>query len=293
MKVYDAYGKVVMLLPACHSGGGGGHGGGGGYGNGGDDSGASDDSGLNNGSGNNGTGSTGDVDAALCDPQVSASFSGCALTVDGVTCNCSDAVCAGNALEACLGTIGADEAVRREAVARFDAGDVVGDLANAVLATIGAINRPGDFDTAFERFRAAKDPQSENRYRRSLTQFQDVGLTTRCFDMCFSEFRLQDVPLQVMGLLANRTGGPAAWELLSARWEEITGLLPSKTVHYLVGSVTTFIADRALAERVAAFHAAHTVESGQRQIDQAVERMLTGVAFAERVRPVLAEQLAP
>jgi puromycin-sensitive aminopeptidase len=192
----------------------------------------------------------------------------------------------------CLGTIGADEAVRVESARRFDTGVVDGDLATAVLATIAAVNRPGDFDEALARFRAAKDPQSENRYRRALAQFNDTALTLRCFEMCFGEFRLQDVPLQMISLLANPTGGPAVWEQLSGRWDEINQMLPSKVLHYLVNSVTTFVSDRAFAERVAAFHRAHPVDSGQRQVEQSIERMLTGVDFAERTRPVLAAQLA-
>ena len=191
-----------------------------------------------------------------------------------------------------LGTFGAHGAVREEAVARFDSGVVEGDLANAVLATIGAINRPGDFDETLNRFHHAKDPQSENRYRRALAQFADKDLALRCFEMCFSEFRLQDVPLQIISLVANRVGGPAVWERMTARWDEVTKLVPSKTTHYLVNSITTFISDRGFAERVAAFHLEHPVDSGQRQIEQSVERMLVGVAFAERVRPGLARQLA-
>jgi len=191
-----------------------------------------------------------------------------------------------------LGTFGEDGAVRAEAIARYDSGVVDGDLANAVLATIGAVNRPGDFDETLERFRNAKDPQSENRYRRALAQFADKGLALRCFEMCFSEFRLQDVPLQVISLVANPVGGPSVWEQLAGRWDEVTKLMPSKSTHYLVNSVTTFISDRTFAERVAAFHLEHPVESGQRQVEQSVERMLVGVAFAERVRLGLAQQLA-
>jgi puromycin-sensitive aminopeptidase len=192
----------------------------------------------------------------------------------------------------CLGTIGADEAVRTESVRRFDSGAVEGDLAVAVLATVGAVNRPGDFDETVARFRAAKDPQAENRYRRALAQFRDEALTLRCYEMCFGQFRLQDVPPQMIALLANPIGGPAAWERMTAQWDEIHQMLPSKVVHYLVDSITTFVRDRAFAERVAAFHHSHPVDSGQRQVEQSIERMLTGVGFAERVRPLLATQLA-
>jgi len=192
----------------------------------------------------------------------------------------------------CLGTIGADEDVRRESTRRFDAGDLDGDLATAVLATVAAVNRPGDFDETLTRMRGATTPQQENRYRRALAQFHDEAMALRCFELCFGEFRLQDVPLQMISLLANPVGGPAAWEQMTGRWEELHQLLPSKVVHYLVDSISTFVSDRAFAERVAAFHRDHPVDSGQRLVDQSVERMLTGVAFAERVRPGLAAQLA-
>ena len=190
-----------------------------------------------------------------------------------------------------LGTIGEDADVRAQAIERFESGVVEGDLGPAVLATIGACNRPGDFDEALSRFKGAKDPQAQSRYRRSLAQFDDTALTLRCFDMCFDEFRLQDVPLQMVALLGNRTGGPAVWERLSSRWEEINAKLPPQTLHFLVISIVTFIQDRAFAGRVAAFHAAHPMESAQRQVDQRVERMLVGVDFAERVRPGLVTQL--
>jgi len=186
-----------------------------------------------------------------------------------------------------LGTVGADEVVRTEATRRFDSGVVEGDLATAVLATIGSINRPGDFETTLERLREAEDPQTENRYRRALAQFQDVALVERCFELCFSEFRLQDVPLLVISMIANRAGGPRAWELLVEKWDELLSFMPAKSQSYLVAAIPTFIADRPFAERVAEFHRAHPVASGQRSVEQDVERMLTGVAFAERVRPVL------
>ena len=51
-----------------------------------------------------------------------------------------------------------------------------------------------------------------------------------------------------------------------------------------MNSITTFVSDRAFAERVAAFHRAHPVESGQRQVEQSIERMLMGVGL-RRARP--------
>jgi len=91
----------------------------------------------------------------------------------------------------------------------------------------------------------------------------------------------------VISLIANRVGGPRAWELLTARWDEITTMMPAKAQSYLVAAIPTFIADPEFANRVAAFHLANPVASGQRSVEQDVERMLMGAAFAERVRPQL------
>jgi hypothetical protein len=43
---------------------------------------------------------------ASCAPSVTASLSGCTLTVGTTTCDCSDASCAASAIEACLGAAG-------------------------------------------------------------------------------------------------------------------------------------------------------------------------------------------
>ena len=46
------------------------------------------------------------IDAGGCAPSVTASLSGCSLTVGGVTCDCSDPSCTSSAIEACLGSAG-------------------------------------------------------------------------------------------------------------------------------------------------------------------------------------------
>ena len=83
--------------------------------------------------------------------------------------------CAGCSSSA-LGTIGADEAVRAEAARalRRRASSTATSRPRCSRRS-RRVNRPGDFDEALARFRAAKDPQSENRYRRALAQFNDDG----------------------------------------------------------------------------------------------------------------------
>ena len=64
-------------------------------------------------------------------------------------------------------------------------------------------------------------------------------------------------------------------------------------LHAALGiGVATFVADRAFAEEVAAFHRAHPIDTSQQRVDQAIEFMLVGVAQAERTRPELDAILA-
>jgi len=51
-----------------------------------------------------------------------------------------------------LGTTGANEEIKAEAVKRFEANDINGDLANAILRVVAAQDRPGDYETFIERY---------------------------------------------------------------------------------------------------------------------------------------------
>jgi puromycin-sensitive aminopeptidase len=188
-----------------------------------------------------------------------------------------------------LGTIGADEAVRAEALARFEQGEVQGDLADAIVAIVGDLARPQDFDELFARFKRAKDPQSEHRYAMGLTGFASEPLCARAFELCLSdEVRTQDAPYLVASLLTNRVGGPRVFELLSQHWDESLARFPEHAHSRMVSGVSRMISSRPTAEAVEAFVEAHPLESGQRSVLQAVERMRIGLRFGERVRPGLA-----
>jgi hypothetical protein len=191
-----------------------------------------------------------------------------------------------------LGTVGEDDGVRDEATRRFDAGALEGDLADAVVAVVASIDRPGDRDEMIRRFREATDPQTEQRYRSGVAAIADEQLAVQTFRELFDLFRTQDGPYLIAMLVSNRVGGRAVWEELAATWDETLAKVPPLMQFALGAGVAGFVGDRAFAERVADFHRAHPVDTGQSRVDQAIERMLTGVRFAERERPLLGETLA-
>jgi hypothetical protein len=190
-----------------------------------------------------------------------------------------------------LGCIARDAAVRAESAARFDSGVVEGDLAASSISVVAAIGRPGDADELLRRCREAKDPQSEARYRAGVAQFADRDHAVATFRGCFELFRVQDAPRVIVRLMVNPAGGPAVWEELSRAWVPTLARIPVLMQFAVAEGVSSFIGDRSVAERVAAFHRANPIEVGQRRVAQSVERMLDGVAFAERARPGLAAAL--
>jgi puromycin-sensitive aminopeptidase len=190
-----------------------------------------------------------------------------------------------------LGTIARDAEVRAEAAARFDAGALDGDLAAPIVQVVASMDRSGDRDEMLRRCREAKDPQSEERYRDGVAAISNRTLGVSTFEWCFELFRSQDVPFVILRLMSNPVAGAAVWEALASSWEDTLAQIPAP-MHYFVGAgVATLISDRAFAERIAAFHRDHPIAISQSRVEQAVEQMFDGVAFAERARPGLADDL--
>ena len=190
-----------------------------------------------------------------------------------------------------LGVIGHDHAVIDEALVRFDANDVVGDLLSTVLNLTIVENRDGD-DELFELRRlSAPTPQEQNAYLFAPAATPDTAKALGLLDRCFSDVRTQDAPHLIGALIRNRHAGAAVWRAFSARYDEAINRFPAgRTASAAVG-VSTLFANGALAGEVRAFHTAHPLSAGQRQVEQALERLDINVAFAHRVGGTLTEQL--
>ena len=109
-----------------------------------------------------------------------------------------------------LGTVGADPQIRTEAARRFDrsgAEPIDPDLEGAVLQSVAAQLRPGDYEAMLERYRNPSTPQEELRYLMALAAFPDVDLALRTFELARTEVRTQNAPYLVASLLGNRVAG--------------------------------------------------------------------------------------
>jgi puromycin-sensitive aminopeptidase len=184
-----------------------------------------------------------------------------------------------------MGTLGADEAVRAEAVKRFEANEMDGDLARPILRIVAQLDRPSDYETFLERYRNAATPQDAQRYQWwGLGEFSEERVALDAAAKCFDEFRSQDAAI-VLGLLSrNPTTGPAVWRYVTSRWDEAMEKFPENSHSRLTLGVPTFITDPDFADTVETFHLEHSLKGEQRTVLQAIERMRVGLTFTAAMR---------
>ncbi|HXQ62711.1 MAG TPA: M1 family metallopeptidase [Acidimicrobiales bacterium] len=187
-----------------------------------------------------------------------------------------------------LGTVGQDEGIRAECAARHAAAVAGGpeldpNLATTIVNVAATVGGAAEFDTFLELYRHPTTPQSETRYLYSLTAFRDPDLAARVFELARTEVRTQNAPFVVQQLLAHRDHGPATWARVRQAWDELMERFPAHTVPRMLDGVRLLCRDRTLADEVRGFIGAHPVPSGQRTVDQIVERLGVNEAFVARI----------
>jgi puromycin-sensitive aminopeptidase len=198
-----------------------------------------------------------------------------------------------------LGTVGQDEAVRTECAARHAAAIAGGapldpDLAATVVTVAATVGGAAEFDIFLDRYRHPATPQEETRYLYSLTAFRDPALAARAFALARTEVRTQNAPFMVQQLLAHRDHGPATWARVRDGWDSLIARFPTNIFPRMLDGVRLLCRDPALADDVRGFLTTHPVPSGQRTVDQILERLGVNQAFVSRTAraaPVLAAGL--
>jgi puromycin-sensitive aminopeptidase len=186
-----------------------------------------------------------------------------------------------------LGTVSDDEEVRAGCTARHAAALGGGvpldpDLASTIVIVAATAGTGADYDTFLERFRHPATPQEETRYLYSLVAFRDPALAARTFELARTEVRTQNAPFVVQQLLAHRDHGPATWARVRDGWDDLTARFPTNTAPRMLDGVRLLCRDRTLADDVRRFLSTHPVPSGQRTVDQTVERLGVNEAFVAR-----------
>ncbi|MFC0082403.1 M1 family aminopeptidase [Aciditerrimonas ferrireducens] len=190
---------------------------------------------------------------------------------------------------ALAGTVGQDPEVQERCRALFAAeqagrADLDPDLAPAVVQVVAASGDRSTYEQLLDRYRHPATPQEEMRFLVALADVPDPQVAAEVFELALSEVRTQNAAFVLAALLGSRLHGPATWERLTARWDEVLARTPENLAPRMLEAVRWLCRDRALAERVTDWLAAHPLRSGQRTVQQALERLWVHVGAVERLR---------
>ncbi len=195
----------------------------------------------------------------------------------------------GRLIEA-LGTTGDDEEVRAHAISlhgeflqgRGRGASLDPNILSAVVCVAATWGTPDDLDTFLDRYRHPRDPQEELRYLYAMACFRDATAIDRVLDLALSEVRTQNAPFLLRQLLASRNACETAWVFLKEHWDEILSRFPDNTIPRMLDGVRSLCTSSDLVEDVITFFDAHPLKSGQRTLDQSLERLCVNLSFAQR-----------
>jgi hypothetical protein len=200
-------------------------------------------------------------------------------------------------LAGALGTTGADPEVRARAAEMHekvlsDRTAVDPDMVGAIVSILAYWGGAAEYEVFLERFHNPATPQEEVRYLYALGAFRDEALIRRTLTMSLDEVRSQNAPFLISILLSNRAGGPLAWRFLVESWDRVVERVPQNSIVRALEGLTALCTPEQAAQ-IHAFFDEHPIRSGQRTLEQILERLDVNVAFAERERGRVVESLTP
>jgi len=196
-----------------------------------------------------------------------------------------------------LGVLGGDAEVRARAVelhgALGGAGSAVDpQLLGALVRVVAAAGGEEHYQEFLSRWRSPSNPQEELRYLYGLAAFEDPDLFRRTLDLALTEVRPQNSAFLLLSALRNRPRGAEAWAFVKRHWDEIAARVPDNTMRRMLEGIDTLCSTEVAAD-ARTFLAAHPLHSGQRTVDQILERLDVHVAFATREAAHLGGLLVP
>jgi aminopeptidase N len=188
------------------------------------------------------------------------------------------------------------QAQARELATKYiaDPASLPGTLAPAVLRVAAYRGDAALYDQYLSRLtQLSSQPEEYYRFFNALPYFRDRALMMRTLDFALSpDVRSQDSATLIAGLLAQSWGREAAWTFVKQQWPKLTERLGTFMGIPIIASATgNFCAPEAAAD-VRQFFASHPVESAERGIRQAIERIESCAALHARQSEPLSRWLA-
>jgi aminopeptidase N len=169
-----------------------------------------------------------------------------------------------------------------------------GTLVPAVLRVAAYRGDAALYDRYLARLKQlSSQPEEYYNFFNALPYFRDRALMMRTLDLALSpDVRSQDSATLIGGLLAHPWGREVAWNFVKQRWAKLTERLGMFMGIPMIVSATSNFCSREAAADVKQFFTSHPVESAERGIRQAIERIESCAVLHARQSEPLSRWLA-
>jgi len=185
-----------------------------------------------------------------------------------------------------LGVLGRDQETideaRRQLPAVIAGAPVDGEVAAAIVAIVAATGDWADFATLRTAWQTAGNPQDEERYLDAMAAVPDLDAVTETLDMvCDGRIRSHNAGRSVSRLVGSKVTGPAAWEAVTARWDDVIARVPTLTARSLLATAH-LRSEPGVADSIRDWLETHPIASAAKYTAQQLERLSVRVGLRER-----------
>jgi aminopeptidase N len=203
-----------------------------------------------------------------------------------------------NVLLEALGLV-ADEpdvvARSRQAVnAALSGAEPLDPIVAGTLVSIAAAHGDAALFDALRRAAATStNPQEHYRYLYALPAFRDPALIDRALELARTpDIRSQDTSVYLSAFFGNDAARDPAWRFIKTHWTELEPkIMISLGDIGLVSSMSAFCSVDA-RDDIRSFFASHPLPTGERALNQTIERIDNCIAMRRQQEPELARWLA-
>ncbi len=201
-----------------------------------------------------------------------------------------------------LGTLGNDNIVKDSCLNYFEmasssSGEMDPDLSTAILDVVAFYGEDTEYEAVLNRYRNPKSPQDEQRHLFALGSFRKESLIKNTLELSMSEVRTQNAPYLLQSMLTNVAAQTLTWTFIENNFEKMCEVFPSPTISRMLDGIRALSTldsngNSLNGTRAIEFVRNHPIHSGQKTVDQSVERLENLISFTRSIRERLASKLS-
>ncbi len=166
-------------------------------------------------------------------------------------------------------------------------------MAGTLVSIAAAHGDAALFDALRRAAATSTNPQEHYRYLYALPAFRDPALIDRALELARTpDIRSQDTSVYLSAFFGNDAARDPAWRFIKTHWTELEPkIMISLGDIGLVSSMSAFCSVDA-RDDIRSFFASHPLPTGERALNQTIERIDNCIAMRRQQEPELARWLA-